>query len=151
MSFLLNQFSTSPRAGAAWFCVGSASSYPEVGDTERVGAQRKCLDKYTPGCRIFYIPRGDSSAAVEVAIDDWKDLDHGDSKDQVMVFKYNGKFVAINHVRLVQNTILSCALPTEVHSDIDRMISYCLHAYNSLAAGVSAFILPSIEWNAFRY
>jgi hypothetical protein len=112
MSILVNPFSRSPRAGGAWFCAGSASSYPEIDDTDRVGAQRKCLDKYTPGCRIFHVPREDSSKAVEVAIDDWNDPAYGDPKDQVMVFKYNGKFVAINHVRLLQNTILRCPLPT---------------------------------------
>lgn len=44
------------------------------------------------------MPREDSTKAVEIAIDDWKDADAGDAKDQVMVFQYKGKFVAVNHV-----------------------------------------------------
>lgn len=101
MSFLVNPFSYKSREGAAWFCAGPASSYPDVDDTTRVGEQRLCRDKFTPGCRIFHVPREDSSKAVEVSIDDWKSPDSGDSKDQVMIFRYNGKFVAINHVCLL--------------------------------------------------
>jgi hypothetical protein len=103
MSFLANPFSRASRAGDAWFCAGSASLYPNVDDSTRVGEQRLCRDKYTPGCRIFHVPRNDSSQAVQVAIDDWKDPEAGDSKDQVMVFQYNGKFVAINHVCIFSN------------------------------------------------
>jgi hypothetical protein len=101
MSFLVNPFSRSSRAGDAWFCVGPASSYPNVDDSARIGEQRLCQNKYTPGCRIFHVPRDDSSKAVQVAIDDWKDPAVGDSKDQVMVFQYKGKFVAVNHVRVL--------------------------------------------------
>jgi hypothetical protein len=97
-SLLVNPFQSSSRAGNAWFSAGLASSYPDVDDSTRVGEQRLCRDKYTPGCRIFHVPREDSSKAVQVAIDEWKDPGVGDSKDQVMVFKYNGKFVAVNHV-----------------------------------------------------
>jgi hypothetical protein len=103
MSLPVNPFSRSSRAGDAWFCVGPASSYPNLDDSTRVAEQRMCRDKFTPGCRIFHVPREDSSKAVEVAIDDWKDPERGDSKDQVMVFRYNERFVAINHVR-VSNT-----------------------------------------------
>jgi len=99
MSFLVNPSSPSSRAGDAWFCAGPASSYPNVDDSTRVAERRLCRAKLMPGCRIFHVPREDSSQAVEVAIDDWKDPAHGDAKDQVMVFQYNGKFIAINHVR----------------------------------------------------
>jgi nitrite reductase/ring-hydroxylating ferredoxin subunit len=58
-----------------------------------------CEGKYKPGCRIFHVPREDSSQAAEIAIDEWKDAGAGDAKDQVMVFKYRGKFFAVNHVR----------------------------------------------------
>jgi hypothetical protein len=98
-SFLANPFRPSARAGGAWFSAGLASSYPDVDDSTRVGEQRLCRDKYTPGCRIYHVPKEDSSKAVQLSIDDWKDPDNGDSKDQVMVFQYKGKFVAINHVR----------------------------------------------------
>jgi hypothetical protein len=99
MSFLVNPFSRASRAGDAWFCAGSTTSYPGVDDSTRVGERRLCREKYVPGCRIFHVPREDSSKAVEISIDDWRDSENGDSKDQVMVFQYNGKFVAVNHVR----------------------------------------------------
>lgn len=101
MSFLANPFSWSSRAGDAWFCVGPASSYPDLNDSTRIAEQRLCRDKFTPGCRIFHVPRDDSSKAVELAIDDWKAPEKFDSKNQVMVFRYNGRFVAINHVRFL--------------------------------------------------
>jgi hypothetical protein len=101
MSFLISSLSRSSRAGNAWFCAGPVSSYPDVDDSTRVGEQRPCSGKFVPGCRVFHVPRDDSSRAVEVAIDDWKDPEvGGDTKDQVMVFQYKGKFVAVNHVRL---------------------------------------------------
>jgi hypothetical protein len=111
MSFAVNPFSRSSRAGDAWFCAGPVSSYPNVDDSARVAEQRLCRDKFTPGCRIFHVPRQDSSKAAEVAIDDWKSPETGDSKDQVMVFQYNGTFVAINHVRLHNRAahLISCA------------------------------------------
>lgn len=46
---------------------------------------------------MFHVPREDSSKATEVAIDDWKDSAAGDAKDQVMVFQYRGKFLAVDH------------------------------------------------------
>ncbi|KAH7072228.1 hypothetical protein BKA63DRAFT_65390 [Paraphoma chrysanthemicola] len=97
MSFLANPFTRPSRAGDAWFCAGPASSYPNLDDSARVGEQRPCQGTFTAGCRVFHVPRDDSSKAVQVAIDDWKDAKSGDAKDQVMVFQYAGKFIAINH------------------------------------------------------
>ena len=100
MSFLVNPFSRSSQAGNAWFCAGAVTLYPNLDDSARVGEQRPCGEKkHVPGCRVFHVPRDDSSKATEVAIDDWKDPEvGGDAKDQVMVFRYKGKFCAINHV-----------------------------------------------------
>lgn len=109
MSFLTNPFVRSSRAGAAWVNVGPAASYPDVDDTATVGQQRPCNGKHVPGCRVFHVPREDSSKATEIAIDDWKDSEAGDTKDQVMVFRYKGKFVAINHVSV------SCSHMTRVY------------------------------------
>ncbi|CAN9188013.1 hypothetical protein CC77DRAFT_1029825 [Alternaria alternata] len=99
MSFLVNPFSRSSQAGNAWFCAGAVTLYPNLDDSARVGEQRPCGEKkHVPGCRVFHVPRDDSSKATEVAIDDWKDPEvGGDAKDQVMVFRYKGKFCAINH------------------------------------------------------
>lgn len=95
---IFNSFSQSSRAGNAWFYAGLTSAYPNVDDSSRVSEQRLCRGKFTPGCRIFHVPREDSSKAFEVAIDDWRDPEVGNPKDHVMVFQYKGKFVAINHV-----------------------------------------------------
>ncbi|KAF1965713.1 hypothetical protein BU23DRAFT_593555 [Bimuria novae-zelandiae CBS 107.79] len=97
MSFLVHVFTQPSRAGNAWFNAGPVSSYPNIDDSTRIGEQRLCQEKYAPGCRIFYVPRADSTKASEIAIDDWKDADAGDAKDQVMVFQIKGKFVAVNH------------------------------------------------------
>ena len=47
---------------------------------------------------MFHVPREDGSKATEVAIDDWKEPEAGCTRDQVMVFQYKGKFIAIDHV-----------------------------------------------------
>ena len=100
MSFLVNPFSRSSQAGNAWFCAGAVTSYPDLDDSMRVGEQRPCGKKYVAGCRVFHVPRNDSSKATEVAIDEWMDPEVGGyAKDQVMVFQYKGNFVAVNHVR----------------------------------------------------
>jgi len=130
MSFLVSPFSRSSRAGDAWFCVGPASSYPNLDDSTRIAEQRLCRDKFTPGCRIFHVPREDSSKAVEVAVDDWKHPETGDPKDQVMVFQYNQKFVAINHVRLPR--------AFWIYRMLQRL---------TLAAGMSTLVVPSLQWH----
>jgi hypothetical protein len=110
MSFLINP--SNSRAGGAWFHAGLASSYPNVDDVARVGEHRQCFDQFVPGCRIFHVPPEDSSKATEVAIDDWRDQEHGDPKNQVMVFQYKGKFVAINHV----SALMNAAYPSIPHN-----------------------------------
>jgi nitrite reductase/ring-hydroxylating ferredoxin subunit len=97
MSFLVNPFARPSRAGDAWFCAGPASSYPNLDGSTRVGEQRLCRGQFMPGCRVFRVPRDDSSQAVQVAVDEWKAAQSGDAKDQVMIFQYAGKFVAVNH------------------------------------------------------
>ncbi|KAF1833950.1 hypothetical protein BDW02DRAFT_630766 [Decorospora gaudefroyi] len=115
MSIFVNPFSRSSRAGDAWFCVGSVSSYPNIDECTRVAEHRPCGEKSVPGCRVFHIPRHDSSEATEVAIDDWKDPDMGgDTKDQVMVFQYKGRFVAVNHECPHSSYPLSNGLPFDI-------------------------------------
>lgn len=99
MSFLANPFLRPSRAQNAWFPAGLTSSYPNLDDSMRVSEQRPCGGKFVPGCRVFHVPQDDSSKATEISIDDWKDPDlGGNAKDQVMVFQYKGKFIAVNHV-----------------------------------------------------
>jgi hypothetical protein len=103
--FLVNAFSPPSRVGNAWFNAGLTSSYPNIDDTSRIGEQRpsSCEGPFIPGCRIFHIPQDSTTSARELAIDDWKDNDAGDTKDQVMIFQYKGKFIAVDHVSLLCN------------------------------------------------
>ncbi|EOA84370.1 hypothetical protein ACJQWK_00920 [Exserohilum turcicum] len=115
MSFLVSPFSRPSRAHNAWFCAGPASSYPNLDDTVRVGERRSCGANFVPGCRVFHVPQDDSSNATEVAIDDWKDPElGGNSKDQVMVFQYRGKFVAVNHECPHSSYPLSNGVPFDI-------------------------------------
>jgi nitrite reductase/ring-hydroxylating ferredoxin subunit len=152
MSLLANPFSRASRAGDVWFCAGATSSYPNVDDSSRVAQQRPCNGKRVPGCRVFHVPRNDSSKATEVAIDDWKDPDAGDSKDQVMVFKYKGKFVAINHVHMLHS-------PSVVCQQFLIMYKECPHSSYPLSNGTpfdiedfgvvlsSGITCPQHEWS----
>jgi hypothetical protein len=62
-----------------------------------------------------------------VAIDDWKDPEEGgDARNQVMVFRYNGKFVAVNHVWFLLLDDVGYA------SDV--------------RLGMPPFVVPAVEW-----
>ncbi|KAF1930867.1 uncharacterized protein M421DRAFT_361330 [Didymella exigua CBS 183.55] len=94
---MFSPFSRAPRGSAAWFNAGPVSSFPDIEtDPGPLGQQRKCHDAFAPGCKVFHVPREDATSATPVAIDDWKDGET-DTKDQVMVFRYSGSVVAVNH------------------------------------------------------
>ncbi|KAJ8117451.1 hypothetical protein OPT61_g1359 [Boeremia exigua] len=94
---MFNPFSRAPRGGAAWFNAGLVSSYPRLAsDDGRLAQQHLCQDKYMTGCKVFHVPRENATDATPIAIDDWKDGET-DTKDQVMIFQYGDKFVAVNH------------------------------------------------------
>ncbi|KAL6706252.1 hypothetical protein ACN47E_005987 [Coniothyrium glycines] len=114
-SFLSNPLARTARPGAAWANVGCVDSYPDVDDGSSVGQQRLCGGKHVAGCRVFHVPRTDGSKATEIAIDDWKDPEAGgDAKDQVMVFRYKGQLVAINHECPHSSFPLSRGVPFDV-------------------------------------
>ncbi len=98
MSFLIQPFSGTSRTAEKWFNAGLASTYPDIDDNVRIGELRLCNGKHIPGCRVFYVPREDGSQATEIKIDDWKDDEAGDTRNQVMIFQYRGKFIAVDHV-----------------------------------------------------
>lgn len=98
---MFSPFARAPRGGASWFNAGPVSTYPNI-TTETngpLGQQRKCDQTFLPGCKVFHVPKEDATQARQIAIDDWSD-GSGDKKNQVMIFQYEGKFVAVNHVRL---------------------------------------------------
>lgn len=71
------------RATAAWHPVGLASEFPSIDDDARI----------VPRCKAFNIPKTNS------AIEPVEDIDlPGELKDQVLVFKYKGKYHAVDHV-----------------------------------------------------
>ncbi|KAK3300453.1 uncharacterized protein B0H64DRAFT_380946 [Chaetomium fimeti] len=109
MNILLSPFRGPSRTGAEWFSVGAASSFPEVGlgldenqETHEIESESRLCgsrgnhgEDAKPGCKVFHVPKADSSQRTEVEIpaeDSAQDL-----TDQVLVFQYRGKFHAIDH------------------------------------------------------
>lgn len=88
-------FSRFPKADA-WFNAGPTTSYPDTNDGARIAERRPCPARRVAGCKVFNVSRVNNTAT-EVEIDDGLPMGNGDV-DQVMVFQYKGKFVAVNHV-----------------------------------------------------
>ena len=96
------------RTGDAWFCVGLASSFADLGaDDNPVGELRFCGSGPAQGCKVFHVPTTDSSQAVELSAGDGAGTDFSDTgadlQNQVLVFQYRGKFHAVDHVSGKQN------------------------------------------------
>ncbi|KAJ7155102.1 hypothetical protein C8R46DRAFT_436516 [Mycena filopes] len=124
-------FTGSSRAGAAWFPVGLASTFPDLdGETEVLSNLRPCgpssMESRKPGCKVFHVPKENSAQASEVAV--VSDLDSAESddsdsdsratsldlKDQVLVFRYRGKFHAVDHQCPHASFPLSKAAPFDI-------------------------------------
>lgn len=91
------------RSTAAWYSVGLASELPNLDDDGQ---------RVAPKCKAFAIPTNGPVERVE-------DIDlPGELKDQVLVFKYKGKYHAIDHVSHVGSFAewrsLFVAMPTLV-------------------------------------
>lgn len=83
--------------------MGRASSYPDITseDNLQIRDRRPCEkgDNTVNGCKVFHVPKEDSSKATEVTLDEsGPPAEAGGLKDQVLVFRYKGKFHAVNHV-----------------------------------------------------
>ncbi|OLN96109.1 hypothetical protein CCHL11_03277 [Colletotrichum chlorophyti] len=97
----MNTFRSQSRAEAGWFSAGLTSSFPDLGSDEgNVSELRFCDTDLKPGCKVFNAPKADITQSTEVLMAP-DTLQHselvGDLKDQVMVFKYKGKFHAVDH------------------------------------------------------
>ncbi|KAI1849978.1 hypothetical protein JX265_003351 [Neoarthrinium moseri] len=94
-------FLASNRRGDAWFFVGLASSFPNITDPAEgtVADMRFCGQDLAPSCKVFQVPRADSSQASEVDQVEIVEatLAARDLKDQVLVFRYKDKFHAVNN------------------------------------------------------
>ncbi|KAH8899777.1 hypothetical protein GQ53DRAFT_740825 [Thozetella sp. PMI_491] len=89
-------FLAPPRTGSDWFFAGLESSFPEVTSGDgRLAELRLCDRDLKSGCKVFHVPRINSSRGTEVELDD--QLAGTNLKDQVLVFKYSGKFHAVDH------------------------------------------------------
>lgn len=89
MASFFSPFSQS-RAGNAWFPVGPASSFPDITsqDGSQIRDSRLCPQKpdKVAGCKIFHVPKDDTSKASEVTLDDsGAPPEAGGLKDQVLV------------------------------------------------------------------
>lgn len=97
----MNIFRAPFRAGAEWFSVGLASSFPDLGtDDDILSEIRDCSGDPKPGCRVFHAPKADSGERWRplIELDDLESCNPLELKDQVLVFQYRGKFHAIDHV-----------------------------------------------------
>lgn len=97
-------FFSHSRPDKAWFSAGPASSFPDVkpeDDCAELANPRPCgmsngMSNSAPGCKVFTVPKSDVAAASEVPLPHVHE--GADLKDQVLVFRYRGKFHAIDHV-----------------------------------------------------
>lgn len=120
---MFSYFTAPNRAGDKWFSVGLASSFPDLGSNEEeigvLAQPQPCRggidnDK-RPGCKAFHVPKLDSSKSKEVPVisgnseedvEGQKTSDVGGPgpllplplEEQVLVFRYKGKFHAVDHV-----------------------------------------------------
>lgn len=78
------------QVGVAWQLVGLTSEFPDVG-LEDNGS------RITKSCKAFRIPKANTPQEPEGPIQA-NIRRPGDLKGQVLVFKYKGKFHAIDHV-----------------------------------------------------
>jgi hypothetical protein len=95
-----NPYIAPSRAKDAWFLVGLKNSFPNIiASGSTVLADRlPCNDSVAPGCKVFHVPRTDSSQAVEANLEDAAITLSDELREQVMVFQYQGKFHAVDHV-----------------------------------------------------
>lgn len=74
-------------------------------DAGQLAGARPCNgdDAARAGCKVFHVPKDDSSAATEVLVHN-SDAppEVGGLRDQVLVFQYKAKFHAINHVSRIR-------------------------------------------------
>lgn len=88
----MNPFRAPSRLDGAWHKVGLASGFPDL-DVDYDGR------RITAKCKAFRIPNSKTDGSQQSHCPIEADIDvPGDLKDQVLVFKYKGKFHAIDHV-----------------------------------------------------
>lgn len=100
MDILLRPFRAPPRTGTDWFLAGVTSSFPDIGlDDSQPQLCGPHGSDAQPGCKVFHVPKTDTSQRTELEIRAHADDITQDLTDQVLVFQYRRKFHAIDHVR----------------------------------------------------
>lgn len=85
----MNSFIGAFQLSKTWYRVGLTSEFPDIAGGDENGRQ------LTPSCKAFKIPNKVNQDTVQVDLSELpKDL-----KDQVLIFKYQDKIHAIDHVR----------------------------------------------------
>ncbi|KAK2055673.1 Rieske domain-containing protein [Colletotrichum caudatum] len=97
----MSSFRGRSRSEAGWFLAGPSSSFPDLGTDEgSLSELRFCDADLKPGCKVFRVPKSDGSQSTEVLMApdvlDYAEIE-GDLKEQVVVFRYKGKFHAVDH------------------------------------------------------
>ncbi|PTB35750.1 uncharacterized protein TrAFT101_010596 [Trichoderma asperellum] len=114
----MKAFEETSQLGAEWFSVGLASSFPDLGlDDDNLAKYRTCGGDAKPGCKVFQVPREDSLQSAEVTIREDGTLQRSDLKglkDQVLVFRYKGKFHAVDHICPHSSYPLSQGTPFDI-------------------------------------
>ncbi|KHO01512.1 Rieske [2Fe-2S] iron-sulfur domain protein [Metarhizium album ARSEF 1941] len=116
----MNFFRSRPDTG--WIPVGAASSFPNLGpDAPSLIQQRPCHDARpapAPGCKVFHVPRDHQpsrASEIHVSREGLPSPATGDELvDQVLVFRYRGKFHAVDHCCPHQSYPLSNGSPFDI-------------------------------------
>lgn len=105
------------RSGAQWFSVGLTSSFPDLGlDDGDLSQVRPCNKAFKPGCKVFQVPNDDSTKRTELFVSSDEDVNFS---DQVLVFRYRGKFHAVDHVS--HKPFLKHRMPTNLTQGPSRV------------------------------
>lgn len=97
-----------PEAHSQWQFVGPASSFLDIEESDgaNLSQARKCDGGFRTGCKAFYISNeseGETNSShpkkglLEADLDS-ASSPSADLKSQILVFKYKGKFHAVDHV-----------------------------------------------------
>ena len=104
------------RPSTGWVSAGHASSFPDIAPgAGTLSEPHPCAAAHRPGCAVLHVPRtgGATPAATRIALDGGSPGGSKNLTDQVLVFRYRGKFHAVDHVRsflfLIHFPRFSCA------------------------------------------
>lgn len=144
-----NAFVAPSSAGDAWFSTGLTTSFPNINASSSALLSHRfpCKDSVAPGCRIFHVPRTDSTRAVEVDFEDPEAANLlAGLKEQIIVFQYQGEFHAVDHVSCI---LLSVNNRYEVSAEKYRSIE--LESSTNTMIELSTFLVSTLARHAVRY